>query len=99
MYLLVNILDLDQLGKIGPLGSPLNLMIQEHLGDRMLPGGVYKKSKIDDCFLIVECTEDRATAIEDALHVIGKHKMKRKVRTLQRKNVPNGKDWHHFSRD
>ena len=99
MYLLVNILDLDLLGKIGPLGSPLNLMIQEHLGDRMLPGGVYSKSRLDDCFFIVECTEERATAIEGALHVIGKRKIGRKIRTLQYKNIPNGKGWRQFSRD
>jgi len=97
MYLLVNILDLEAVGTVGPFGSPLNLMVQERLGDRLLPGGVYSKSKLDDCFCIVECTEDRATAIEDALHVIGKRKIKRKIRTLQRKNMPTGKSWHHFS--
>jgi len=99
MYLLVNILGLDAIGTIGPFGTPLNLMIQERLGDRLLPGGVYNKSKLDDCYCIVECTDDRATAIEEALHMLGKRKMKRKVRTLQRQSIPNGKAWVHFSRD
>jgi hypothetical protein len=97
MYLLVNILDLDELGSVGPFGSPLTLMVQEQLGDRLLPGGVYKKSRLDDCFVIVECTKERATAIEDALHMLGKRKMKRKVRTLQRQKIPSGKSWHQFS--
>lgn len=91
MYLWVNVADLDTMGTIGPLGSPLNLMVRQDLGDTLLPGGVFNRGRIDEIFVIVECTQERATAIKECLEVMSKVKIKRALRTRITENPPNGK--------
>ena len=93
MYLWVNLMDLHSVGTIGPFGSPLNLMIKQDLGDELLPGAYYQpKGNLDDNYVVVAATEDRAKAIGDALEMIGKRKIGRKIRMRTTVNPP-GKTW------
>lgn len=89
VYLWVNILDIDTLGNIGLMGSPFFLLINADLGDNLLPGAVFHPNKLDDSFLIIETSQERANAISEVLIMMGKHKMKRKVRTRITVNPPN----------
>lgn len=89
MYLWVNVADLDYMGNLGPLGSPLNLMIRHDLGDTLLPGAVFSPKRVDDIFVIVECTQERAEAIQGALEVMAKAKIRRKIRTNITAKPPN----------
>ena len=82
-FLWINLLDLDSLGHIPGFGTPLNLMLRPDLGDNLLDGAFCQKKldRMDEVFLVVGCTEDRATAIKDCLEMLGKRKIKRVVRT------------------
>jgi hypothetical protein len=58
------------------------LMVQSRLGDKLLNYvAMSSHGAIDDEYLMVECSEDRASAMKDAMELIGVRKMKRKVRT------------------
>jgi len=91
MYLWVNVADLDSMGKVGTLGTPLMFMIRPEMGDNLLPGAVYKSSRLDDIFVIIECADERAQAIKDAIEVLAKARIKRKIRTRITEKPPNGK--------
>jgi hypothetical protein len=94
-FLLVNLCDLDYL-RMPVFGNALTLMIREDLGDRLLPGAWIRESgKVDEMYVIVEATAERAEAIAGGLEVIGKRKMGRRVRTETRAKVPTGKGWRH----
>lgn len=91
MYLWVNMTDLLRVGTIGAFGSVLNMMVRSELGDELLDGAVYKPGHaMDDVFIIVKCTEERAEAIAGGLEVIGERKLHRKVRTHTTQNPPGG---------
>ena len=93
MYLWLNLSDIFELGTIGSLGSPLNLLLQE---GELLPGHWSKQGGgVDEVYLVVECTTyDRVVALKDALEVIGKRKLGRNVRTRVTVRKP-GKHWRH----
>ena len=74
-YLWINLADLADLGTIQPLGSPLNLMIQSQVGDKLLPGAYYSKKCVDDIFVIVVSSPTRCDAIRAALDVIATRKL------------------------
>lgn len=90
-FLLVNVPDLHQCGTLGALGSVLHLMVSEDLGDQLLPGYCTRKN-LDDVFLVVESSAERCVAMKDALELIGRRKLKRKIRCLIRKRKPAMKD-------
>jgi hypothetical protein len=93
MHLWINLMDLDSVGRVGAFGSPLNLMIRKDLGDELLPGAYYKPSgNLDDNYVVVKTTDDRAEAIGGALELIGKKKIGRKIRMRTTVNPP-GKAW------
>ena len=89
-FLLVNVPDLHQCGTLGTLGSVLNLMVSEALGDRLLPSYCTRKN-LDDVYLVVESTPERCAAMKDALELIGRRKINRKIRCLVRKRKPSMK--------
>jgi hypothetical protein len=81
-YLWVNLCDIQSCGVIPNLGSPLMWMVQSRLGDRLLNYvAMSSHGAADDEYLVVECSEDRALAMKDAMELIGVRKMKRKIRT------------------
>ncbi len=82
-HLWINAIDLMLPALHGPFGTMLNLFVNEELGDQRLPGAVYNpKSAVDQLFIVVECQNDaRPEAIRDALELIGKEKIGRKIRT------------------
>lgn len=89
-YLWINITDLDGMGTLGPLGSPVTFCIRPELGDRLLEGAYYKpQSNIDDAYLVVETSQERASAIDDVLQLFGVKKLRRKVRTKQTISQPD----------
>ena len=77
-YLWVNLCDLTELGTIPGFGSPLDLMLQEE--DTLLPGYRIVGGKVDDTYILVQTTPDRAQGLQDALGVIGRQKIGRAVR-------------------
>lgn len=93
MFLWLNLSDIFELGTIDPLGSPLNLLLRE---GELLPGHWSKRGgDVDEVYLVVECpTYDRIVILKDALEVIGKRKLGRKVRTRVTVRKP-GKVWRH----
>ena len=96
VILWVNIPDLQALGTLGPFGSVLNLMIQPDLGDERLDFAVRKPDALDNMFILIRCTQERASAITGALGVVGKRKMKRPVRTRTTQGEPI-KGWERFT--
>lgn len=90
-FLWINLLDLDSLGHIPEFGTPLNLMIRPDLGDDLLEGAFCQKKLdlMDEVFVVVGCTEDRAIAIKDCLEMLGKKRIRRVVRTRITANLPN----------
>lgn len=95
MYLWINLCDLHGIGRIGGVFSPLKMMVQERLGDKLLDGSFWSaKRALDDVFVVVECTEERSQALQGGLEVIGNRKLGRKIRTRTTKNPP-GKIWRH----
>ena len=92
-FLLINLCDLSHLGTLGPLGSPLNLMLRPDLGDELLPGAYYRGDGLDENFVVVRTTPERAQALRDGLNVIGQRKLGCKVRTMVRQRLPSGDGW------
>lgn len=90
VYLWVNMIDLTELGTIGSFDSPLNLMIRPELSDELLEGVYVKRDldRLDEQFIVIECTPDRATAIKDAIELLGTRKMKRRVRCRTTQGAP-----------
>lgn len=88
-YLWVNVCDLDLMGRVGTMGSPLMFMVRPDLGDVLLPDAVYNDKKIDDMFCIIEATPDRIEAIQGGLSILGKHKINRNIRTRVSVKPPN----------
>lgn len=93
MFLWLNLSDIFELGTIDPFGSPLNLLLRE---GELLPGHWSKQGGgVDEAYLVVECVDhSRVAALKDALEVIGKRKLGRKVRTRVTEREP-GKQWRH----
>ena len=89
--LLINLCDLSDLGTLGPLGSPLNLILRPE--DELLPGAYYRRSVLDQNFVVVRTSPERARLLSEGLNVIGRRKMGRKVRTSMRKRLPHGDGW------
>jgi hypothetical protein len=87
-YLWVNLADVQGMGTIGPVGSPINFI----LPPSQLVGTVQKKSHglVDEVYLVyeVESADDK----EAGLQVIAKQKIERKVRTKHTVNPPS-KHW------
>jgi len=97
VYLWVNLCDLQAIGLIGGVFSPLKMMVQESLGDRLLDGVFWSvKQAMDNIFVVVECTEQRAEDMQGGLEVIGQRKLGRKIRTKTTKRPP-GKTWRHVA--
>ena len=96
-YLWVNLTDLTSLGRIGPFGSPLNMLVRTDLGDELLPDAYYSRSQIDDVYVIVVSSPNRCAAIRDALNVIAARKLGRKVRCRVTIKSPQEPRWvkHH----
>ncbi len=96
MYLWVNLPDLDLLGSIGPLGSPLQLLLNDR--DVVLDGGWFGVNKhADEMYIIIEVDdEERADALIGALEVIGKRKIGRRIRTRKTQSLPNPKHCEHI---
>jgi len=82
------------LGTIGPLGTPLNLMICKDLGDVLLPGAYCSNKRLDDIFVVASSSPDRCQAIKGAIELIGEKKIGRKIRTREMVKPP-GKTWRH----
>ena len=96
-YLLVNICDLDSVGKLGGLGSPFLLAVQESLGDKILREAVFNTDRVDEAYIIIETSPERAQALADFAELIGVKKIGRKVRTIIRHSVPSGAKWHYIT--
>ncbi len=87
-YLLINLYDLSSLGTVGPLGSPLNLMVRPELGDTLNTNTtIYKGPNADDEFVIFESSQERCLAVQAGLELIGKRKIGRKIRTFLRSRL------------
>lgn len=97
VYLWVNLPDLSVIGTIGPFGSPLNMMVQSDLGDELLPGGAYDHNSVDHNYVLVHCAPERAEAIQGGLEVIGKTKLRRKLRTRITAKLPTNGKWRTFN--
>ena len=94
MYLWVNLADLSSIGTIGPLGSPLKMMILPEKGDELLSVSVFDHNRVDDIFVLVSCTLERATAISEAMELIAQRKLGRKIRLRTSEKMPEtGKKW------
>jgi hypothetical protein len=93
MYLWVNICDLDAMGTIPGIGSPLSLMVQQSLGDKLLNGSARHPSKLDDMFVLIESTPERCKALQSAIEVLGQRKLHRKARTRITRDLPDPKTW------
>ena len=91
-YLWIRLTDIDELGTIGPLGSPINLMIRDDLGDRLVGTVMARKGEIDEAYIIIEATEERIEAIKDGLDLIGEKKLGRRIRTKVTKKLPQNDD-------
>lgn len=94
VYLWVNLIDLSDVGTVGPFGSPLNFMIRKDMGDELLPGSYFNPKMIDETYVIIECTSQRAEAIKGGLSVQGPRKIGREIRTKVTAKLP-GKTWHY----
>jgi len=92
VILWVNVPDLQTIGTLGVFGSPINLMVHPDLGDEWLDWGVSHPTRLDEMFMLLRCTKERAEAIQGGLEVIGKRKMKRAVRTKITQREPT-RDW------
>lgn len=95
MHVWFNLTDLTQLGTIGPFGSPLMLMVRQELGDNLLPGAYYKRelNAFDEAYVVVETTQERAEAIENAINVIAKNKAGRTIRVRKTEHPPKPGTW------
>lgn len=94
-YLWVNMCDLDGMGTIGGFGSPLMLMVNRSLGDNLLPGAYMQdgaRAMLDQVYVVIETTPQRAEALQGALGVISKRKINRPCRCRTTANLP-GKGW------
>ena len=90
VLLAINLCDLSGLGTLGPLGSPLNLMLREDLGDELLPGAWQPANGVlDGGIVLVRTTPERAEALQGGLEVIGKAKIRRPVRCTVRQQMPD----------
>jgi hypothetical protein len=98
VYLWVNLIDLSEMGTIGKgdssFGSPLNFFIMKRFGDELLPGSYFNPKMIDETYVIIECTPQRAEAIKGGLSVQGPRKIGREIRTKVTAKLP-GKTWHY----
>ena len=93
MVLWVNLSDLVDVGMASPMGSPLFLMIRADLGDELLPYTVYKPGgAVDRVYFVIQCTENRAQAIQGGIELIGRCRLGRKVRTRLTRGEPT-KSW------
>ena len=93
VHLAVNLADLSGLGTLGSLGSPLNLMLREDLGDELLPGAWQPTGGVlDGAVILVRTTRERAEDLMGGLEVVGKRKLGRKLRCSIRKAIPS-KGW------
>ena len=92
VYLWLNLTDLDELGTIGPLGSPLMLMVNQQFGDNLLGAVLKANGALDDTWAVVECTTERAAAIRDGIEVVAQRKLSRPMRTKITKRPP-GPGW------
>ncbi|MBU1747879.1 MAG: hypothetical protein KKA73_09325, partial [Chloroflexi bacterium] len=84
----------DEVGRLGGgLGSPLMLMLRPDLGDQFYPDLVVSHpGQIDEMYVLVETTPERAAALQGGVEFMGERKLKRKVRTRITKGQP-GVPW------
>jgi len=92
-FLWVSIADLLSVGLIGGMFSPIDMMTLPQKGDRRLDYAVIGP-KGDDEYILLECTDERATAIKDVLGIMGKRKspQRRPIRTRITQDEP-GPSW------
>lgn len=97
--LLVNACDLDEV-RMPVFGSPLPLLINGELGDRLL-GSVYDDRNVGEMYFVIECPDERAKAIADCLMLISQKKKAkgRIIKTVIRPSLPDGEHWHFRPRD
>jgi len=95
-YLWINLSDLSEAGTIPGFGSPLNLMIKTSLGDDLLPNAYAKPDVLDEAYVVVCTSEDRAKALREALEVIFQRKVGRTIRTRTTQNPPTS-TWERIS--
>ena len=98
VFLLVNIPDLDQCGNIPLFGSPVLFFIRPELGDQLLNIALHNTERVDDMYCVIQTSPERAKAIEAAISLIGKLKIKRVIRSLIKANLPTGKNWRQYTR-
>ena len=91
VFLWVNLGDLSVIGNVGGIGL-LHFLVRAEDGDVLRSGIAMHKENLDEAYVLIECTESRATIITDAIDVISLHKMKRQARTRTTANPP-GKSW------
>lgn len=96
VYLWVNLIDLSDVGPLASFGSPLNFFILKDKGDQLLDGSYFNPKVIDETYVIVECTKDRAEAIKGGLSVVGPRKIGREIRTKVTAKLP-GNTWHYVA--
>lgn len=96
MYLWVNLADLDVLGSVGCLGSPLVFMICEDRGDRLLPGAYAQRERLDEVYVLVECTPERCDAIKGGMELVSSRKIGRRIRMRETENLPRD-NWKYIS--
>lgn len=100
MYLWINLTDLQEIGTLGQLGSPLNFMVRPDLGDKMHLGCWEKdRGPLDQIYVVLECSPERADAITGGLQVVfsRKAKSKRPFRTRKTANLP-GPAWRYIAK-
>ena len=91
MYLFINVADISQAGTT-PMGSPILWFVRPELGDKILSQGLYNPDRIDEMFIVIESSDDRIKAINDAIGLIGPIKLRRKIRTIV-KSIFNYNSW------
>ena len=92
VFLWINLGDLSEIGNVGPFGL-LNFLVRAESGDILRPGvAMHEGGRIDDVYMLVECTESRATIITDALNLIASRKIKHHIRLRTTVNPPD-KSW------
>ena len=88
VFLWVNLGDLSVIGNVGGTGL-LHFLVRAEAGDVLRSGIAMHKDNLDEAYVLIECTESRATIITDALDIIALRKMKRHARTKTTVNPPN----------
>lgn len=85
MYLWINLADLTLVGTLGDIGSPIALMFQE---GELIPGTVSHPKSVDEVYIVLKVTDERAKILQDAIILVGEKKIKRNIRMRATKRPP-----------